>query len=143
MRRSLKILLALSAFFVVVIGGAIAFTLPHWWIRVGFAESRGLGEAESPASVYRSTSGDILFLVPDNDSSVDCYVFYSATTEISIPSCSSQIHSFGIIAFSNESPIPGVLSSNKVKVETDMDLVVNDDAIEFTTLSGRRIKAKR
>jgi hypothetical protein len=125
-----------------LVGAGILFTLPHWWIRVGFAEAKGPGEVESEASVYRSTSGDVLFLVPD-DSFVDCYVFTPATSEITIPSCGSQIHSFGVVVFSNESPIPGVQSSNKIKVETDMNILINENEIAFTTLSGSRIKAKR
>jgi hypothetical protein len=48
-----------------------------------------------------------------------------------------------MVAFSNESPIPGVLSSDKVKVETDMNVVISDSLIEFTTLSGYRVSAKR
>ena len=142
MRRSIKILLGLSVFVVLIVGGTIFFTLPHWLIRVGHAEAKGPGEAISEVSIYRSTSGDILFLIPGS-SFEDCYVFHSTTSEITIPSCSSQIHSFGIVAFSNESPIPGVLSSNRVKVETDMDVVISEEVIEFTTLSGLRIRVER
>lgn len=142
MRSTVRILLGLSFFVAVLVGGAILFTLPHWWIRVGSAEAKGPGEIESEASIYKSTSGDVLFLV-SGDSYVDCYVFSPATNEITIPSCGSQVHSFGIVAFSNESPIPGVLSSDKIKVETDMNIVINDNEIGFTTLSGRRVRAKR
>lgn len=142
MQRWVKVLLGISAFIVILLGGVVLFTLPHWWIRVGIAEAKGPGNLESKASIYRSTGGDVLFTVADH-SVVDCYVFSPVTNEIIIPSCPSQVHSFGIIAFSNESPIPGVLSSNKIKVETDMNIVINDNKIEFTTLSGKRIRAKR
>ena len=143
MRRSVKVLLSLSALAIVIVGGGIFFTLPHWWVRVGFAEVRGPAEAHLRSSTYRSTSGDILFLVPDDVPSEDCYVFSPARNEITIPSCPSQVYSFGIIAFSIDSPIPGVLSSNKLKVETDMNVVINNEVIEFTTLSGRRVRSNR
>ena len=142
MRRSVKILLVLSVFVVLVVAGAILFTLPHWLIRVGYGKAQGQGEAVYEVSVFRSTSGDILFLIP-GDSFEDCYVFDSTSNELTIPSCPSQIRSFGMVAFSNESPIPGVLSSDKVKVETDMNVVISDSSIEFTTLSGYRVSAKR
>lgn len=127
---------------IVLLIGAIYFTLPHWLIRVGFAEANGPGEVVSKVSIYKSTSGDILFLASD-DSFTDCYVFSSATNAITIPSCGSTIHNFGIVAFSNESPISGVLSSNRIKVETDMNVVITESQIEFTTLSGHRIMARR
>lgn len=142
MQRSVKVLLGLLTLFIALAGGAILFTLPHWWIRVGVAETKGPGEVKVNASVYRSTSGDVLFLIRE-DSWVDCYVFSPATNEITIPSCSSQVHSFGLVAFSNESPIPGVRSSDKIKVETDMNVIINDRVVEFTTLSGHRISARR
>jgi len=142
MRRSLNILLGLSAFVLLLIGGAVFFTLPHWLIRLGYGEAKGPDEMVSDVSIYRSTSGDVLFLIPDG-SSFDCYVFSLQTNKITIPSCGSQIHNFGVIALSNESPISGVLSSDRVKVESDMDIVISDDRIEFTTLSSRRVLAKR
>lgn len=140
MRRSVKVLLGLLAVAVLLICGVLLFTLPRWWIRVGSADAKGQGEAVSVVSIYRSTSADVLFLLPDGD----CYVFSSVKNEITIPSCGSQIHNFGIVAFSNESPIPGVPSSDRVKVETDMNnIVITKDVIELTTLSGFRIQAKR
>ncbi|MEO5858509.1 MAG: hypothetical protein ABIR33_06120 [Pyrinomonadaceae bacterium] len=139
MRRPVKILLTLAGLGFGLLIGAIYLTLPHWLVRVGFAEARGPGEAVSKVSIYKSTSGDIVFLTPE----ADCYVFATARNQISIPSCPSQLYSFGIVAFSIDSPIPGVSSSNRVKVETDMHVLINDEAVEFTTLSGRRVRATR
>ena len=142
MRRSVNVLLALSALVILLVGGALLFTLPHWLIRVGQGLAKGPDGTVSVVFIHRSTSGDVLFTSEDGSFS-ECYVLNFATNEIAIPSCGSVIHDFGIIAFSNESPISGVLASDRIKVERDLNVVINDKVIEFDTLSGYRILARR
>jgi hypothetical protein len=46
--------------------GLIIWTLPHWWLRIGTAEPR--------VAVYKSWSGDVLFVVR-YDSMQEQYIF--------------------------------------------------------------------
>ena len=91
--------------------------------------------------MYKSWSGNILFVI-NNDSLQDQYIFYPSTNEIGIPS-GRQLHISPLLVFSNEAPVPVVLSSDKIKVETDMNIVVDDKRLEFTSLNGVRVIAER
>lgn len=127
----------------ILIGGVVLYTLPHLLIRTGYAEARDSSGKFSKVSIYRATSGDAVFYIEDSDESEVCYVVNIPAKRLSIPSCSSQVTRFGILAFSNESPIPGVESTDRIKVEKDLEVVINEEAIEFNDLSGRRIIARR
>ena len=130
LRIRLLLVVVVAAIFAV---GLIIWTLPHWWIRIG--------TAEPGVAMYKSWSGDVLFVVY-YDSVQDQYIFYPSTKEIGIPSA-SQLHGSPALVLSNEAPVPVVFSSNKIKVETDMNIVVDDRRIEFTTFYGTRIKTER
>ena len=128
-----KILLWVLVVSAVLSVGLVIWTLPQWWVRIG--------TAEPGVAVYKSWSGDVLF-VAFYDSLRAPYIFYPSTKEIGVPS-GNQLHVSPVLVFSNEAPVPVVLSSNRIKVETDMDIVVDDKQIEFTTFQGVRIKAER
>ena len=130
LRRKLLLIAVVSA---VCAGGLLFWTLPQWWIRIG--------TAEPGVAMYKSWSGEVLFVVY-YDSLWDHYIFNPSTKEIGIPSA-GQLHVCPILVFSNEAPVPVVFSSNKIKVETDMNIVINDKQVEFTTLHGTRVKAER
>ena len=130
LRRRLLIVVGVSAVCAV---GLIIWTLPHWWVRIG--------TAEPGVATYKSWSGDVLFVVRQ-DSLREQYIFYPATKEIGIPS-GNQLHVTPVIVFTNEAPVPVVFSSDKIKVETDMNIVVDDKRIAFTTFRGVRIIAQR
>jgi hypothetical protein len=129
-KKRLLLVLVVSAVYSVAL---VIWTLPQWWIRVG--------TVEPGVAVYKSVSGDVLFILY-YDSVRDHYIFYPSTKEIGIPS-GTQLHVSPVIVFNNEAPVPVVLSSNRIKVETDMNIVVDDKHIEFTTHQGVRIKAER
>lgn len=130
LKRRLFLVIGVGAVFAV---GLIIWTLPQWWYRIG--------TAEPGAAMYKSWSGEVLF-VYTNDSLQDQYIFYPSSNEIGIPS-GGQLHVSPVLVFSNEAPVPVVLFSNKIKVETDMDIVVDDSRLEFTTRRGVRIKVDR
>src|SRR5512139_133418 len=142
MSNRMKILVAF-----LVLAGTIAIavvfaTLPHWWILVGSAVAKNGSGVIKDYSIYKSSSGDMVFW-RSSDSLIDCYIFYAELSDIAIPNGGQFNNQLGFIAFTNEAPFPGVLSSNRVKLETDMKVVVNNEMVEFTTLSGNRIRAKR
>lgn len=130
LKRRFLLVIVVSAVYAV---GLIIWTLPHWWYRIG--------TAEPGVAIYKSWSGDILFVVR-YDSLQDQYIFYPSTKQIGIPS-GNQLHVSPVLVFTNEAPVPVVLSSDRIKVETDMNIVIDDKQIEFTTLNGVRISAQR
>jgi len=130
LRRKLFLVVVVSSVYAV---GLVIWTLPQWWIRIG--------TAEPGVAMYKSWSGDVLFVVY-YDSIQDQYIFYPSTKEIGIPS-GSQLHISPVLVLSNEAPVPVVFSSNKIKVESDMNIIADDKRIEFTTFNGTRIKAER
>ncbi|NOT46240.1 MAG: hypothetical protein HOP17_00625 [Acidobacteria bacterium] len=141
MSHSVKALLAIVALIAILAVSFVAYTFPHWWFRVGTAEARSASGFVYQVPIYKSTTGDVLFYIRE-DSLVDEYIFYPSTRLIGIPSL-GQLQVFSFFAYSNDVPVPVVLSTNKVKVETDMNIVVDDKQIEFTTFHNLRIKADR
>ncbi len=51
--------------------------------------------------------------------------------------------SLGFCVFSKDSPVPAVMSSDRIKIEVDMNFVEQNEWIEFTAMDGRRIKLFR
>jgi hypothetical protein len=128
---------ALFALVILVVGFAI-YAYPRLWLRAGTAEARSHRGTVYEANIYKSTRGDLLFVIRQ-DSLVDEYIFYPTTGQIGIPSI-SQFQVFSFLAYSWETPVPVVLSTDKIKVEMDMNIVVDQKYIEFTTLRNLRVK---
>ena len=131
MSNSVKALLAVVTLVVVSAASLVVYTFPHWWYRVGAAEARSpLGWSE-PVTIYKSTKGDLLFVIRE-DSLIDEYIFYPSTGQVGIPSV-GQIHLFGVLAYSNDVPVSVVMSENWIKVETEMNIVVESGKLRFRT----------
>ena len=139
MSNSVKALLAVVVLATVLAVGFIVYTWPHWWYRVGTAEaSRPLGSVYQ-VTIYKSTNGDLLFVIME-DSLIDEYILERETHRIGIPS-GGQLHIFPFIVYANEAPVSVVWADDKIKVETDMNIVLDDKKVEFTTFHGLRVKA--
>jgi hypothetical protein len=143
MSNRLKIIAAVLIVIAVGIGMSVLVTLPHWWLRVGNAEAHvGSGQI-GIVTVYKSTDGNLLFHIQE-DSVEDHYVFYPSEGKIGIPN-SGQFIPFPpitpFLAFSKDDQPAVAFSDDRIKVETDMNIVVNGDRLEFNTSYGRRIRA--
>jgi hypothetical protein len=139
MSNSVKAKFAFVVMIAVLVGCVLIYTFPHWWLRAGTAEVRNPAGHVYQANVYRSTQGDLLFVIQE-DSLADEYIFYPSTGQIGMPSI-DQFYIFSLFAYSKDVPAPVVLSTDKIKVDMDIDLVVDGKHIEFTTRWGFRVKA--
>ncbi|MEO7659251.1 MAG: hypothetical protein ABIV48_06520 [Pyrinomonadaceae bacterium] len=119
--------------------GLVFFTFPHWWCRVGTAVSYTPSEPGGIVMVYKSTDGNLLFWIQE-DSLKDQYIFYPSTSKIGVPN-GNQFIRLASLVYSKDVPVPVVFSENRVKVETDLNIIIDADKLEFTTFGGRRIVA--
>ena len=139
MSNPVRALLAVVILILITAVSLVIDTFPHWWLRTGIAEARSPTGHVYQADVYKSTKGDLLFVIKQ-DSLIDEYIFYPTTSQIGIPS-SSQFFVSPLLAYSKDVPAPVVLSTNKIKVEMDMNIVVDGKRVEFTTLDNLRVRA--
>ena len=135
MSNTLKITLTITTLAAIGLG---IYIFPHVWIRVGSAEASSPTGNIYQAKVYKSMDGDILFVI-EEDSMVDEYIVYP-NGQIGIPSISQFLVS-PVAAFSTQVPVSAVPFTDKIKVESDMNIIVIGKNIEFTTFRGLRIKA--
>jgi len=113
---------------------------PHLWAKVSGAQVTLNGYSVSSSAVYRSWEGNILIRLDEKESSL--YIFYPSRRLIGIPNSNAFIF-LPRYAFSKDPSPAVVMSDNAVKVETDMNIVVDQNNIEFTTLGGGvRVKVK-
>jgi len=116
----------------------IGVSFQHWWLRnIGSAVFVD-GEYSDQAVVFRNAGGN--FLITMNSSGP--YIYYSASKEIGVPN-DSQFIFLGFCAYSKDAPVPAVLSSNRVKIEAGMNIVEQNEWVEFTGLKGQRIRLYR
>jgi hypothetical protein len=71
---------------------------------------------------------------------VGLYVFYPATNKIGIPNLDQFIFLRAVV-YSKDVPVPVVYADNQEKVETDLNIVVENDTLQFTHSGRRRIVA--
>jgi hypothetical protein len=127
----------------VLFAGFLFYTWSHWCTRVGKAESFHNGNPIGDVTVYELSDGTFLFWIQE-DSMVVRYVFYPSTGKIGVPNATQFIPIPPALKrpplhlYSHDVPVPAVLSDS-IKIEMDMNIVVTDDVLEFTTLDGRRI----
>ncbi len=136
MSKYLKITLAITALAAIGLG---IYIVPYVWIRVGSTEASRPTGNNYQAKVYKSMHGDLLFVI-EEDSMVDEYIVYP-DGQIGIPSI-SQFMISPVAAFSTQVPVSAVPSTDKIKAESDMNIIVTGKTIEFTTFRGLRIKAE-
>lgn len=135
------LLLSVLVFF--ILGLFIAtylFARPHLWSLIWNAKVSYQGELAPESSVYRS-GNDLLILVSTPEKKDSMYIFYSSSNLIGIPS-GNQFIFLPMFAYSKEVVPPAVMSGNSIKIEIDMNIVVDENDIEFTTLEGGRAKVE-
>lgn len=130
----------LAAVVLVVIIAAGYYAYPHLWYRVGMGEARTSQGPIGSVTVYKSTQGNVLFLYLE-DSLRQEYILDPSTGDVGIPN-GGQFTYVSSIAYSSDIRVPFV-SSKSAKVDTDMNIVMNDKIIEFTIRPGIRISAER
>jgi len=129
---------------VVVLIVALAF-LSFWlassrlWRAVGSAKIIYNGQCLDASKVYRSLNGDILLrLISPNENSA--YIFYPSKKMIGVPNAGQFIY-LPMYAFSIDESPPVIMSNDRVKIESDMNLIIiDDDVFEFTSLNGGRVR---
>jgi hypothetical protein len=127
----------------VVLGLAFALvfvsnTVPHLWYAAGKANVTFSDGSSGTARVYKSKNGEYLFSISDEPAEI--YLYFPATNLIGIPN-GDQFAFIPLFAYSKDAPVPVVFSNNKVKADTDMNIVIEDKKVQFTTFRGRRIEA--
>ena len=138
MSNSIKILLAVAILVVVSAVGFVIYTYPHWWYQVGSVDARSPQGLAAPLTIYKSTRGELL-LVISTDSLIDQYVFYPSRGEIGIPS-RGQFEYFWFLAYSKDVPVPVVMSYDKIKVETYMNIVVDNGRLRFRARGNYQVE---
>lgn len=128
------------AFFLVGIIG-IAATLQHWWVESWLSRVFLDGQVSETATVLRNINGELLISTSDADGG-ELYIYFPSRKLIGMPS-QGQFIIFPFVAYNKELPIPVVLSSDKVKVETDMNIVEQNEWVAFTSSRGQRISVFR
>jgi hypothetical protein len=122
---------------------SVLFTLRRWWLRVGNAEAYVGSGRIGIVTVYKSTDGNLLFHIQE-DSVEDHYIFYPSDGKVGIPNRGQFILFPPItpfVVFSKDVQPAVVFSDDRIKVATDMNIVVSGDHLEFDTSYGRRIRA--
>ena len=132
-----KAFMILVVLVTISVASFVFFTFPHWLYRVGTSEARSSSGSVGAVTIYKSTNDDYLFFIR-NDSLVDEYVFYPSTGLIGIPSWGNFTY-LRFLAYAKEIPFPVVMSSNKVKVETDMQIGFENGRLRFKTLRDAQI----
>jgi len=140
MSRLRKISIFFGAFF--LIGGLLmAITFRHWWWKTMWSRVFVNGEYSEQASVLRNADGDFLIIANGQDHGA-AYIYYSSSKDIGVPDITEFIF-LGLCAYSKDLPVPAVMSSNRIKIETDMYIVEQNEWVEFTGMDGERIKVFR
>jgi hypothetical protein len=139
MSNNVKRLLAAILVVALSVVGVIVFTLPHWWYRVGEGQSRTSYGPLGTVTVYKSTEGNVLLLIRE-DSLIDQYIFYPSSGKIGIPNHGQFVY-FRFVAYSKDVPVPVVFSDDRIKVETDMNIIVENGILRFRTRTDRQVEA--
>ena len=133
MSRLRKILI-LSAVICFAAGGLVAVSYEHWWLK-NVGSRIFVNETYSEHdTVFRNSYGDFLISI-DNE----LYVYCSSTKQLGIPN-SNQFIFLGLFAYNIDVPVPTVLSSNRIKIEREMNVSEDKEWLIFTAPDGRMIK---
>lgn len=136
----MKVFAAIVAGLIIVLVVAFLFwTSAHWWRELGSAEVVYNGKTLDSANIYRSQNDDILIRLNEAPDENSAYIFYPSKNLIGVPNANQFIY-LPMYAYSIDVPPPVIMSNDRVKMETDMSIVINDDVIEFTTLNGGRAR---
>jgi len=140
MPRLRKIALLLAV--ILIVGTSlIALSFQHWWLK-NLASAVFLNEEYSDqATVFRNSNGDFL-ICTNEEANTETYVYFSSIKQIGVPN-GDQFIFLGVLVYNKDLPVPTVLSSDRIKIEQDMNVVEQNEWFEFTGLSGRRIKVYR
>ena len=115
----------------------MAVSYEHWWMK-NFGSRLFVNETSSEHdTVFRNSYGDFLISI-DNE----VYIYFSQTKQIGIPN-SNQFIFLGLFAYNKDVPVPTVLSSNRIKIERDMNVREENEWVTFTAPDGRMIKLYR
>jgi hypothetical protein len=139
MSNLIKVLPIVVILAMVSAASCVFYTRSHWWYSVGTAQALTPDGPLGNVTVYKSIDGNLLFWLQE-DSLVDQYIFYPSTGKIGIPNFNEFVR-LPIFIYAKDIPVPVVFSDDRAKVETDMNIVIEDGNLQFTTLRGRRILA--
>lgn len=124
----------------IVVLSAMVYWLakPHLWRAVEATKITYDGQSATDANLYRSSQGDLLIRIKVLEKEDSVYIYYPSRRLIGVPNGNQFVY-FPLYAFSKDVPPPVVMSNDRIKIESDMNLVINEIGVEFTTLSGGRV----
>jgi hypothetical protein len=125
------ILIALGALFIYA-------TSSHWWRELSNAKIIYNGQSVDSSSVYRSPNGELLVYLRGLSDERSLFVIYSTENKVGLPN-ENQFVILPKYAYSKEVS-PPVVFMDSAKSETNPNLVIKDNVIEFTTSRGRRVQ---
>lgn len=128
MSNYIKLILSTGVAALVVAICCVAYTWQHWWLRVGMAEIQP-SSAHSRVIVYKSADGTLLFEVIE-DSLLSIYLFDPDSGRIGIPNM-NQFFLLPGVAYSKDIPAPAVWSDNRIKIEKDLNISVENEVLQF------------
>src|SRR4051794_15283797 len=105
---------AISIFGLALALGVGAALYKHWWFKAPNTIARRDDGSERGVRIYKSLSGDILFLVTD-DTHIEEYIFFPDTNMVGVPN-SDSIRLIGPVGFSADAHVPVVSSTDRIKM---------------------------
>jgi hypothetical protein len=112
---------------------------PRIWFPVDSAKVEMAGGTLRSAEVYRSRYGALLIHLKYDENSECLYIYSPLFKELSSPSGSQFIFQ-NKLAFGKEDPPSAVTTDDRVKIENDPGLIVEDRALEFSISSNVRVR---
>lgn len=114
------------------------FMRPHFWIVSTDARVYRDSELITSARVYKSVDDDILVRIGSMENE-EKFIYFKSRYRIGIPTAGQFIF-LPFSAFSKSIVPAAVLDGESIKLEKDMELLVQENTIRFRNLDGRQIK---
>lgn len=107
---------------------------PHIWFQANGEAVDYKGETLGDTRLYLSQEKQILFRANGED-----YLIQKERKEMGIPNSGNFI-SLPFCLYSKELDPPAVATTNRAKIERDINVVFQADSVEFTVSNGTRVK---
>jgi hypothetical protein len=135
-----KIIVLAATLFAIAIAVTIYSTSGRLWLKSSKVTVVVNGEPKNSISIYAGPAKQILVRLSEIQGEESDYIYNPDSREIGVLSSTSQFIYLPGIAICKDA-IPGViLLSDRIKVETDKNVVIDANFVEFTSLDGLRTR---
>lgn len=117
-------------------------TSAHWWVRTDDVRIYLDGKSMNELEAFRGPTGEILIRLTKVDDHYTDYVYFPDLKEVGVLSTSSQFVYFWRIALCKDITPGVVMLSDRIKVETDKNVVIEASFVEFTTFEAGRVRVE-